>query len=259
MLENYISALGLVLQIRVIISIAGGTVLGIFMGAMPGLTATMAIAILIPLTYSMPTLMGFGMLLGAYCGAISGGAISATLLKIPGTPSSVATTFDAYPLAQKGEAQKALGFAIISSFIGGILSVLFLSFLSPPIARFALKFGAAEYFSLAIFGLAIIASVSHGSLIKGIVSGLLGVFISLIGTDPTTGFPRFTYGQPALLSGIPLLPALVGLFAISQALHEIEGFFTIKNKNVATVNKKESLFKILSEIINHWRLLIMSA
>ena len=183
---NYADALGLVLQFKVIAAIAAGTILGIIFGALPGLTAAMGIAVLLPLTYDMPPVMGFGMLLGTYCGAVSGGSIAATLLNIPGTPSSVATTLDAYPMARRGEAGRALGIAIAASFVGGIFSCVVLSLAAPPIAEFALKFGAAEYFSLAVFGLTIIASVSGKSLAKGIVAGLIGVFASLVGLDPTT-------------------------------------------------------------------------
>lgn len=257
MIENYLGALELFFQFKVILAIASGTILGIIMGALPGLTAAMGIAILLPLTYGMPPVMGFGMLLGTYCGAISGGSISATLLNIPGTPSAVATTFDAYPMAQKGEAGKALGTAVAASFIGGTLSAFALSFFAPPIARFALKFGAAEYFSLAVLGLTIIASVSPGSLLKGLIAGLLGVFISLVGTDPTTGYPRFTYGQPSLLSGVSFLPALIGLFAVSQALKDAEKIFfstgEMRFKNI------KGVFPRISEVIERWRLVLSSA
>jgi putative tricarboxylic transport membrane protein len=257
MWEHYLGALELFFQLNVFVAIASGTILGIIMGALPGLTGAMGIAILLPLTYGMPPVMGFGMLLGTYCGAISGGSISATLLNIPGTPSAVATTLDAYPMAKKGQAGLALGTAVVSSFIGGILSAFALSFLAPPIAEVALKFGAAEYFSLAVFGLTIIASVSSGSLLKGIIAGLLGVMISLVGTDPTTGFPRFTYGQPSLLSGVSFLPALIGLFAVSQALKDAEEVFfsgeTLKEKNI------KGVFPRISEVLGRWKLVLTSA
>jgi len=257
--ENYAGALDLILHANVIFAIAGGTVLGIFMGAMPGLTATMAIALLLPLTYGMPIIMGFGMLLGSYCGAISGGSISAILLNIPGTPSSVATTFDGYKMTQKGKEGEALGKAVIASFIGGILSTFALTFISPPIAKFALKFGATEYFSLAFFGLAVISSVSKGSLLKGIIAGFLGIFISLVGVDPIVGLPRFTYSQPALLSGIPLLPALIGLFAVSQALQEVENVFFNVDKGKKSYSKARlSLIEYIPGVLKHWRLLLVS-
>ncbi|PAU77913.1 tripartite tricarboxylate transporter permease [Halomonas salipaludis] len=218
MLAGYIEGLSMVFQFGTLLAIAGGTLLGIIMGVLPGLTSAMAIALLLPVTFGMPPVMGIGMLLGALCGAGVSGSIPAILLNIPGTPSSVATTFDGYPMAQKGEAGRALGLAIVASFVGGVASMIILSLLAPPIAEFALRFGAAEYFSLSIFGLVIIASVAGKSLLKGLIAGLIGFFASTIGTDPIVGVDRFTFGQLSLLTGINILPALIGLFAISQIL-----------------------------------------
>lgn len=258
MYEHLGEAFSLFFQLRVILSISAGTILGIIMGAMPGLTSTMAIAILLPLTYSMTPVMGFGMLLGAYCGGTAGGSVSATLLKIPGTPSSIATTFDAYPMAQKGEAGKALGTSVFSSFVGGILSATVLVLVAPPIAKIALQFGAAEYFSLAVFGLTIIASVSKGSITKGVIAGLIGILISLVGTDSTTGITRFVYGNTALLSGISLLPALIGLFAVSQALQDVEDIYS-GSKTCFTKEKIKGVFPRISEVLDNWRVLLVSA
>ncbi len=253
---HYADALGLVFQLKVLGAIAAGTILGIIFGALPGLTAAMGIAVLLPLTYDMPPVMGFGMLLGTYCGAVSGGSISATLLNIPGTPSSVATTLDAYPMARKGEAGRALGIAIAASFIGGIFSSIVLSLAAPPIAEFALKFGAAEYFSLAVFGLTIIASVSGKSLAKGIVAGLIGVFVSLVGLDPTTGSARYTFGEMSLLSGVAFLPALIGLFAVGQALTDAE---EILKRKGATIQKQVSSVHLrFSTIFKRWKTVLLS-
>ncbi|MHB0775372.1 tripartite tricarboxylate transporter permease [Halomonas sp. WWR20] len=220
MISGYLDGLGMVLQFGTLLAIAGGTLLGIIMGALPGLTSAMAIALLLPVTFGMPPVMGIGMLLGALCGAGASGSIPAILLNIPGTPSSVATTFDGFPMAQKGEAGRALGLAIVASFFGGVASMVILSLLAPPIAEFALRFGAAEYFSLSVFGLVIIASVAGRSLLKGLIAGLIGFFASTIGTDPITGVGRFTFDQLSLLTGINLLPALIGLFAVSQVLKD---------------------------------------
>lgn len=214
-------ALGLVADINVIVAILGGTFLGLIMGSLPGLTAAMAIALLIPLTFGMGTITGIGMLLGAFCGAIAGGAIPAILLNIPGTPSSVCTTLDGFPMARNGEAGKALGLSISASFVGGVIGAALLILLAPPIASFALQFGPAEFFALGVFGLVIIASVSSGSMLRGIVAGLLGLALATVGADPMTGVMRFTGGQPALISGINLLPALIGLFAVSQVLDDV--------------------------------------
>ncbi|KMK68966.1 tripartite tricarboxylate transporter permease [Puniceibacterium sp. IMCC21224] len=214
-------AISLVADINVLLAILGGTFLGLVMGSLPGLTAAMAIALLIPLTFGMGTLTGIGMLLGAFCGAIAGGAIPAILLNIPGTPSSVCTTLDGFPMARNGEAGKALGLSISASFVGGVIGAALLILLAPPIASFALEFGPAEFFSLGVFGLVIIASVSSGSMLRGAVAGLLGLVLATVGADPMTGVMRFTAGQPALISGINLLPALIGLFAVSQVLDDV--------------------------------------
>lgn len=220
MISGYLDGLGMVLQFSTLLAIAGGTLLGIIMGSLPGLTSAMAIALLLPVTFGMQPVAGIGMLLGALCGAGASGSIPAILLNIPGTPSSVATTFDGFPMAQKGEAGRALGLAIVASFFGGVASMVILSLLAPPIAEFALRFGPAEYFSLSIFGLVIIASVAGKSLLKGLIAGLIGFFISTIGTDPITGVGRFTFGELSLLTGVNLLPALIGLFAVSQVLKD---------------------------------------
>lgn len=253
---QYADALGLVFQVKVIAAIAGGTILGIIFGALPGLTAAMGIAVLLPLTYDMPPVMGFGMLLGTYCGAISGGSIAATLLNIPGTPASVATTLDAYPMAKKGEAGRALGIAIVASFIGGLFSSVVLSLAAPPIAEFALEFGAAEYFSLAVFGLTIIASVSGKSLSKGIIAGLIGVFVSLVGLDPTTGAPRYTFGSMSLLSGVAFLPALIGLFAVGQVLTDADEMLRIKG---TTVQEQVSAVRLrFGAVLRRWKIVVSS-
>jgi len=217
----FLDAIGMITDLRVILGIFGGTLLGLVMGALPGLTAAMAIALLIPLTFGMGPILGMGMLLGAFCGSIAGGAVPAILLNIPGTPSSVATTLDGFPMARNGQAGQALGISIAASFIGGVIGAIFLIFLAPPIARFALAFGPAEFFALSIFGIVIIASVSSGSMIRGIVAGLLGLALATVGADPMTGALRFTGGQPALITGIDLLPALIGLFAVSQVMKDI--------------------------------------
>jgi len=249
MFSEYIDALGLVFQFKTIIAIAIGTALGLLMGALPGLTAAMAIALLLPLTFGMPPVMGIGMLLGILCGAISGGSIPAALLNIPGTPSSVATTLDAFPMTRNGEAGRALGIAIVSSFFGGIFSAIVLSLLAPPIATFALKFGPAEYFTLSIFGLVIITSIAK-TLVKGLIAGLIGLLLAMVGADPIEGVQRFTFGQPSLMSGINLLPALIGLFAVSQVIEDAVAY--LKKGQVR-------LDKLLSDkAIPRWREVISS-
>ncbi|MCC5909161.1 MAG: tripartite tricarboxylate transporter permease [Clostridiaceae bacterium] len=191
---------------------------GILVGALPGLSAAMGVALLIPVTFGMPADTALISLAGVYCGAVYGGSISAILLHTPGTSSAAATALDGYQLTLRGKAGKALGTATISSFIGGILSTIALYLLSPPLAKLALSFGPAEYFWLSIFGLTIIAGVSSKSILKGLISGVVGLAISTIGMDPITGVPRFTFGVRYLLDGVPFTAMLIGLFSMSQVL-----------------------------------------
>ena len=191
---------------------------GIVIGSLPGLSAAMGVALLIPITFGMPAETALIALAGVYCGAMYGGSISAILLHTPGTSSAAATAIDGYQMTLKGQAGKALATATIASFIGGILSSVALYTLSPPLASLALKFGPAEYFWLSIFGLTIIAGVSAKSMLKGLISGALGLVLSTIGMDPMLGIPRFTFGNNGLLQGLPFTATLIGLFSMSQVL-----------------------------------------
>jgi putative tricarboxylic transport membrane protein len=193
-----------------------GVTIGIIVGALPGLTATMAIAVLIPVTFSMDATPALILLGGAYCGALYGGSISAILLNTPGTPSAVATCIDGHPMAQQGKGGKGLATAGIASCVGGIFSALALILLAPPLARLALMFGPPEYFLLALLGVTIIISLSADSFIKGVISGFLGLFLATIGMDPITGYARFVFGERNLLSGLPLVPVLIGLLSTAQ-------------------------------------------
>jgi putative tricarboxylic transport membrane protein len=209
-----------------------GVALGLLFGSIPGLTATMAVAICLPITYAMGPTEGMALLMGLYIGGVSGGLIPAILLKLPGTPSSIATTFDGYPMAQNGEAGKAFGLAIVFSFLGGLVSIIVLSLLSPPLAQFALRFGPYEYFAITIFALTLISSLSEGSMIKGVLSGLIGIALATVGSAPIDAFARFTFGFSALDAGFNLLPALIGLFAVSEIIKIAE------NKKALEVSEK---------------------
>lgn len=191
---------------------------GIVVGALPGLTATMAIALLVPFTFTMPAIHGLVLLGGIYCGAIYGGCFSAILINTPGTPSAIATTFDGYPMAKKGDAYKAIVTATISSVIGGLIGVAFLLFLSPPLSKASLKFGPPEFFWLTAFGLTIIATLASKSILKGLIGGAFGLLISSIGIAPIEGSVRFTFGIVSLQDGIGLIPALIGFFCIPEVL-----------------------------------------
>ena len=211
---------------------------GIVIGALPGLTATMGVAILLPFTFGMEPVTGLIMLVGIYIGAIYGGSISAILLNTPGTPASAATCIDGYPLVKKGMAAKALSVSTISSAIGGLISCVALVTISPILAKFALKFSSPEYFALALFGLTIIASISSGNFLKGILAGVIGLLISTVGMDAITSFPRFTFDNVDLLNGFSVIPVLIGLFAVSEVLVQIEEVITEKEVNVETVKNK---------------------
>ncbi|MFC1233995.1 tripartite tricarboxylate transporter permease [Vibrio sp. F74] len=199
-----------------------GVLGGVILGALPGLTATMGVAILLPFTFGMEPTAALVMLIGVYIGGIYGGSIAAILLKTPGTPASAATVLDGHTLAVRGEAARALSISAVASFVGGLLSTIVLIAIAPMLAKFALKFNAPEYFALALFGLTIIASVSGQNILKGLLAGTIGLLISTVGLDPISSVPRFTFDVMDLYSGINVIPVLIGLFAISEALNQLE-------------------------------------
>jgi len=198
-----------------------GVALGIVIGALPGLTATMGVAILLPFTFGMDPVSGLLMISGVFFGGVYGGSVTAILLKIPGTPAAAATAMDGFELTKKGMAGVALGTATLSSFLGGMASILVLIFLAPVLAGFALEFSASESFALAVFGLSIIASISGKSVVKGLIAGFLGLLIATVGMDPMGGFPRFTGGYTELFN-VPFIPVMIGLFAAAEAFKSFE-------------------------------------
>lgn len=210
--------------LMVFIGVAGG----ITVGALPGLTATMGVALLVPFTFGRPPTESLAMLLGIYCGGMYGGSISAILIRTPGTPAAAATVLEGYPMGQKGEAGRALSMALFASFCGGMIGALIMTFLSPVVSGIALKFGPVEYFALALFGLSVIISISGESLVKGVMSGVFGLLLATVGFDPISGFPRFTLGRVELLEGPPFIPTLIGLFAVSEIFNSIEKMGVVK-------------------------------
>ncbi|MCK0754052.1 MULTISPECIES: tripartite tricarboxylate transporter permease [Chromohalobacter] len=199
-----------------------GVVAGVIASAIPGFTITMAIVLTLPLTFTMAPLQGVATMLAVYVGGYSGGLISAALLGIPGTPSSVATTFDAFPMARSGQPGRALALGIWSSFFGALVSAIVLIIAAPPLAMIAVKLGAWEYFSLIIFAMTVVASLVGKSMLKGLMTGLLGLFIATVGADPMMGVARFTFDFDLLANGFPFLVVLIGIFAVSQLLQEVE-------------------------------------
>ncbi|MDR3320530.1 MAG: tripartite tricarboxylate transporter permease [Desulfovibrio sp.] len=207
-----------------ILLMVGGLAGGIVIGALPGLTATMGVALMVPVTFAMDATSGLVMLGAIYVGAIYGGSNSACLICTPGTPSSVATTFDGWPMCQAGRADRALITSLLSSSFGGFIGTAFLLFLAAPLARFAIKFGGPENFWLCLFGLSSIAVMSSGNIIKGLVSGGLGMLVATIGLDPHGATPRFTFDYYPLIQGVEVIPAMIGLFSISQVLYLIGSY-----------------------------------
>ncbi len=211
-----VPALVEIVQPFTLLLILGGVTAGLLVGAIPGLTATMALALLLPFTFTMDPLQGLVALGAVYMGAIYGGSFAAILINTPGTPSSIATTFDGYPLTKQGRAEEAIMTATVASAIGGVAGVGFLLLLAPPLARFALRFGPSENFWVAMLGLTLIASLGTGSLLKGLLGGALGVLIGTIGLAPVGGEVRFSFGLPVLQGGVALIVALIGLFVIPE-------------------------------------------
>ncbi|WP_416350061.1 tripartite tricarboxylate transporter permease [Mammaliicoccus lentus] len=212
-----------VLDPLTLLLIVAGLVIGVFLGALPGIGSSMAIVLALPFTYFLDVVPAIALLVTIYVGSTYGGSITAILFNTPGTPESVATTFDGYPLAQKGQAGKALGLAISSSAFGGIFAVLVMLFLSPWLSQFALKMHSSEYFALAFLGMAVISSIGSKNTIKAIISGLMGIFISTIGVDPITATDRFTFNSIELMNGISYIPIMIGAFALSEVFTQIVG------------------------------------
>jgi putative tricarboxylic transport membrane protein len=200
----------------VFLLILGGVTAGLFVGAMPGLTAAMALAVLLPFTFKLPPLYGLVALGAVYMGAIYGGAFAAILVNTPGTPSSIATAFEGYPMAKDGRALEAISLATVASAIGGLAGAFFLLVLSPPLARLSIQFGSAEYFWVAMLGLTLIASLSPGSTLKGFLGGSIGMILASVGVAPIGGDNRFTFGMPVLQGGVEMIVALIGLFVIPE-------------------------------------------
>lgn len=199
-----------------------GTVAGVVVGALPGLSSSMAIALLLPFSLYLDPVPAISLLAALYCAGTYGGSITAILINAPGAPPAAATAFDGYPMAVKGEAGRALGIAAIASSSGGIFSVIVLLFAAPFLARIAYSFGPPEYFALAIFGLSMLASISAEAPVKNLIGGCLGLLIATVGVDLTTGVERFTFGVPELSDGIHFIPVLIGLFAVTELLSQAQ-------------------------------------
>ncbi|MBU2648448.1 MAG: tripartite tricarboxylate transporter permease [bacterium] len=245
MFEPLLNGLIHVFELQNLIFLFFGVFMGIVFGALPGLTATMGLALLVPFTFTMPPATGLIMLAGIYVGAMYGDAIPAILINTPGTPAAIATTFDGFPLAQKGMAQHGLVAAAFSSSYGSLTANIVLALAAPPLAIASLMFGPPEYFWLAVFGLTIISTISSGSIFKDLLAGTLGLMLSTIGMAPIGGDVRLTFGFPELQSGIALIVALIGFFCLPEILNSVIGQ---RKRTYAAVAVKPS-FKVLKEVI----------
>lgn len=206
------------MQLDVLIALVAGTVGGMIIGALPGFSAAMGVSLLIPITYGMSPIAALTMLTAMYTSAIYGGSITAILCHTPGTPASAATAIDGYQLTKKGRGMEAMGVATFSSAVGGTVSAIAMLLIAPALGAFSLKFSVLEYFLLAVFGLTVIASLAGDSVVKGMFSGVLGLILGCIGLDAISGYPRMTLGIIQLEDGINFVPALIGLFSVSQVM-----------------------------------------
>lgn len=230
-----------------------GVLGGVAVGAMPGVSATMAIAMLLPLTYAMEPITGLGMIAGIYAGAIYGGAIPAILLRIPGTPAAIATTFDGYPMSQKGQSGKALEVSCYSSAVGGMVGALALILIGPPLSRIALSFGPPEMFWVAFAGVLSLALLLGDDALKGLVSSGIGLFLACVGTDLTTGQERYAFGAVELVGGLDIAVVLIGMFAIPPTLEMAEASFRNTDvRSLPVINRAIGFFAAVRQFWKVW-------
>lgn len=234
----------MVVSLFQILLIALGTFSGIYLGAMPGLSVTMAVSLLISFTYSWETYSALALMIGIYCGGVYGGSRSAILLNIPGAPAAIATTFDGYPLAKLGEAGTAIGITTVQSVFGGLIGTIVLALAAPVVSQIALMFAPRDYFLVAIMGLLLVGSLGRQSTAKGLFMAALGILLGMVGMDSLTGQPRFTFGSLNLMNGINYITAMIGLFGVSEALMQI------KLKDMPIIKQK------IDKIMPSWTALI---
>jgi putative tricarboxylic transport membrane protein len=240
MIDLLVSGMAIVFAPKMLILIIFAVFLGTIFGALPGVSATMAVTLGLPFTYKMDPVSAIAFLVAIYCASITGGGMTAILFKIPGVPSSAPTTYDGYPMAQRGEAGKALGIQLICSAIGGMFSALCMLLLSPQLTQAALKFGPAELFAISLMGLSILTSLDTDNICRTIMSGLLGLVLACIGLDPLLGVPRLTFGTRFFTSGIEMIPVMIGLFAVTEVLKQ-----TQKRDKLTAVGSQTSIKTVM--------------
>lgn len=237
-----------------------GVAVGLVFGSIPGLTGNMGVALALPLTYNMDPSQAMALLISILVGGVSGGLVSAIFINIPGTPSSIATAWDGYPMTLRGEGGKAMGTAVLTSFIGGLFSFAVLTFFTPVLADWALKFSSWDYAAIGFFSLTLIAVVVKGTVVKGLIGALIGVLLSMVGPAPVDGVPRFTFGSYELLGGFNILPIVVGIYAVSEAIRAAEGRFIPGQEMIAQKLDKIRGFGISArEYLLHWKNVLRSA
>ncbi len=249
MLDLLTSGLSVVLAPKMFMLIIFAVFLGTLFGALPGVSATMAVTLGIPFTYKMDAVNAIAFLVAIYCASITGGGMTAILFKIPGVPSSAPTTYDGYPMAQRGEAGKALGMQLICSAIGGMFAAVCMLLLSPQLTQAALSFGPSELFAISFMGLSILTSLETDNICRTIISGLIGLVLACIGLDPLLGVPRLTFGTRFLTSGIEMIPVMIGFFAVTEVLKQTNKPSKLKavgGANASTSAKMPTLKEILS-------------
>ena len=239
--DSFSIGLSVLMGWKPILIIVVGVIVGILAGAMPGLSPSTAVALLVPFSYTMEPALALILLTSIYIASNYGGSITAVLINTPGTPSAAVTAMDGYPLTQQGKAGKGLGTALVASTIGGAVGVAILILFAVPLARIALKFSPADYFALALFGLATVASMSRGNVLKSLVAILFGLLIKNIGIDPISGVSRFTFGSDQLYDGFTLIPALIGLFAVSVVFAKMEDWTGVARVMEKVDNKLPSI------------------
>jgi len=237
-----------------------GSLIGVVGGALPGITITMTVIVVLPFTFGLEPLQGLAAMIGVYVGGETGGLITSCLLGIPGKPSAVATTFDGFPMARKGEPGRALWLGIWASILGGLLGAIVLVAATGPLAELALRFGPWEYFALFILALSMVAGLVESSLAKGLLSGALGCVVTILGNDPVMGQPRLTLGIEWLEGGVPFLPVLIGVFAFAQIMTDIErmGLSKVAEPLEKAIDLAVSHVKVLWDIVSRPFLLLWS-
>ena len=241
-----------VMQVKYLVPLFIGTLVGVVGGSLPGVTITLTVIVALPFTFGLDPLQGLAAMTGIYVGGSAGGLITATLLGIPGTPSSLATMFDGFPMAKRGEPGRAIWLGIWASFFGGLLGGIFLIAATGPLAAFALRFGPWEYFSLFVLALSMVAGLVESSLLKGLLAGALGLVVTIIGNDPVMGQTRLTLGLDVLEGGIQFLPVLIGVFAFGQIMSDAEKMRRAKQLGEAVergVALTVSQLKVVREVL----------